>query len=155
MRRKDRLRDEREFIESVLDDADTIYVAMHNGTYPYCIPLNFARVENTLYMHCAFEGLKLDLIAKDPHVAFATAQDVEIDRDASTTYYRSVSGAGLAHVVDDVSEKCVALEAIGRKYLARCPVPCPPATAAKVKIVRVDIVEIHGKQSVKKSPAPN
>lgn len=151
MRRKDRLREETDFIYRVLDEADTIYLAMLDWQYPYCIPLNFARIENRLYIHCAFEGLKLDLIGKNPHVAFATALDVEIDREKSTTYYRSISGNGTAALVDDVAEKCRALEAIGMKYASRCSVPCPPATAGRVAILRIDIATISGKQSSRKS----
>lgn len=148
MRRKDRLRDNEDFINKVLDDAESICLAMIDGEYPYCIPLNFVRVEDHLYIHCAFEGHKLDLIARDPHVAFSCALDVVIDRAKSTTYFRAVSGRGLAFIVENVPEKCKALEAIGAKYAAACPQPCPPGTAARVAIVRIDIEAIWGKESV-------
>lgn len=147
MRRKDRFRDKAEFINKVLDDAQEICLAMKDGEYPYCIPLNFARVDNRLYMHCALAGQKLDLIARDPHVAFACAVDVAIDRAKSTTYFRSISGRGLAAIVEDVAEKCLALEAIGAKYAAACPRPCPPAAAARVAILRIDIEAVWGKES--------
>lgn len=148
MRRMDRFRDNDEFINKALDDAESIFLAMKDGEYPYCIPLNFARIERHLYLHCAFEGHKLDLIARDPHVAFACALDVTIDRAKSTTYFRSVSGRGLACIVENVEEKCLALEAIGAKYDAACPRPCPPETAARVSIIRIDIEAAWGKESV-------
>lgn len=148
MRRMDRFRDSDEFINRVLDDAESIYLAMKDGEYPYCIPLNFARIERHLYMHCASEGHKLDLIARDSHVAFACSLDVVIDRAKSTTYFRSVTGRGLASIVENVEEKCQALEAIGAKYAAACPRPCPASTAARVAIVRVDIEAAWGKESV-------
>lgn len=150
MRRTDRLRDDDEFINQVLDDAETIFLAMMDGEYPYCLPLNFARIGRRLYMHCALEGRKKDLLERDPHAAFAAALDVEIDRARSTTYFRSISGRGLASLVEDAEEKRLALDAIAEKYDAACKRPCPPQTAARVLIVRIDIEEIHGKCSSRK-----
>lgn len=150
MRRKDRFRDNEDFINKVLDEAESIYLAMMDGKYPYCIPLNFARADGHLYLHCAHEGHKLDLIAKDPHVAFSCAVDVIIDQAKYTTYFRSVCGRGQASMVEKVEEKCFALEAIGVKYAAACPRPCPPSAADRVAIVRIDIVDAWGKESLPK-----
>ncbi len=151
MRRLDRFRDNADFINKVLDDAETIYLAMMDGEYPYCIPLNFARLERRIYFHSALEGHKLDLIRQNPHVAFSCALDVKIDRAKSSTYFRSVCGRGIASIVDDEREKCLALETIGAKYKAACPQPCPPKTAARVAIIRVDIEDAWGKESLPKA----
>lgn len=150
MRRTDRLRDDDGFINQVLDDAETIFLAMMAGEYPYCLPLNFARVGRRLYMHCALEGRKKDLLERDPHTAFAAALDVEIDRAKSTTYFRSISGRGLAVIVKDLDEKRLALDAIAEKYDAACKRPCPPEAASRTLILRIDIEEIHGKYSARK-----
>ncbi len=149
MRRVDRQRDDESFINQVLDDAETIYLAMFDGEYPYCIPLNFCRLDRKLYMHCALEGHKSDLITQNPHVAFATALDIEIDREKATTYFRSVSGRGIARIIGDVSEKCRALEILADKYDSKCPRPCPPRVADRVIIIGIEIEDIHGKQSIR------
>lgn len=147
MRRADRLREDASFINQTLDEAEEIFLALLDRDYPYCIPLNFARKDDKLYIHCAYEGHKIDLLMTNPHVAFACALDIEIDRAASTTYYRSVSGTGLASIVEDLGEKCLALELIGEKYAARCPRPCPPQTAGRVQIIKIAIVSATGKQN--------
>lgn len=148
MRRKDRQRDDISFMHQVLDNAETLFLAFAREDYPYCLPLNFARINNFLYIHSALEGYKLDLLARDGHVAFAAAVDMRIDRQKATTYYRSVSGIGDAAIILDLPEKCRALEAIGQKYAAICPVPCPESTAMRVSIIRVAIIKMSGKESV-------
>ena len=150
MRRKDRMRADREFVDKALDEAQELFLAMMDGSWPYCLPLNFVRADSRLYVHCALKGHKLDLIKADPHVAFACAMDVEVDRMKSTTYYRSVSGKGLASLVEDEAEKCLALDAIGEKYNARCPRPSPPSAAARTAVIRIDIQEACGKLSARK-----
>lgn len=150
MRRKDRENDDEGFINQALDDAETIFLALMDGEYPYCLPFNFVRMGRRLFIHSAFDGHKIDLIRKNPHAAFAAALDVKIDRAGSTTYFRSVAGRGRALIVEDELEKRRALDALAEKYRAACPRPCPPETAARVQIIGVDIIEAHGKLSAQR-----
>lgn len=145
MRRTDRERTDREFIDAVLDQAEEMFLAFADGDQPYCIPVNYARVEDSLYIHSALQGHKLDLIAKNNRVAFSTAIDIEIDRAKANAYYKSVCGTGRASVVEDEAEKGKALEAIALRYQSRCPVPAPAATIRRVAIIRIDILQLTGK----------
>lgn len=120
---------------------------MFDGEYPYCIPVNFALANSRLYIHSALVGHKLELIAKDPHVAFSAALGIEIDTAHSTTYYKSVCGCGLASIIEDAAEKAFALDRIGERYGALCIRPAPPASVARVAIIRIDITQLSGKHS--------
>lgn len=148
MRRTDREVSRREICLEILDAANELFLAMHNGEYPYCLPLNFCRKDNCLYMHCAPEGRKLDLIAENPHVAFSAAVDIKIDAAKSTTYYRSVCGTGNAFIVTDESEKALALDLLALRYDALCKRPAPLANVRRVTIVKVEIASLTGKISL-------
>ena len=150
MRRKDRERTDAAFFDEVLDTAEEIFLAFKNGDFPYCLPVNFARDGQRLYIHCAHEGLKLDCVRRDPRVAFSCAVEIEIDREKASTYYKSVCGTGRAEVVEDMAEKRHALDCIGARYAARCPRPTPEATAGRVAILRIDILSLTGKACLPK-----
>ncbi|MBD5538434.1 MAG: pyridoxamine 5'-phosphate oxidase family protein [Desulfovibrio sp.] len=149
MRRSDRERTDSAFFDEVFAAAEVIFLALTNGDSPYCLPVNFAYERAPggarLYIHCAHEGLKLDCVRADPRVAFSCAVDVSIDREKASTYYKSVCGTGTARVVEDVAEKCHALDCIGSRYAARCPRPTPEATARRVAILRIDVHSLTGK----------
>lgn len=145
MRRKDRECLEPEFMQDVLTKADTLYIAMHDGMYPYCLPFNFALLGNHLYIHSAKSGKKLECLEKNPRVAFCAAVDIEIDTQNATTRYRSVCGQGTASVVSDAAEKRQALAAIARKYEARCTIPASDADINRVQIIGIAIDTMTGK----------
>lgn len=150
MRRKDRECNSEEFIDLVFQKADVITLSMFDGDQPYCLPLNFARQDKHIYIHCAKEGRKLRCLESNPHVGFCLFIDAEVDQNNFTTYYKSLCGTGIATIVSDIKEKCAALDAIGEKYQALCPRPCTPENAARVTIVRIEIIELSGKKNEKK-----
>ena len=59
MRKKNRECNDPAFFDEVFAAADEIFLAMHDGDYPYVLPLNFARLGQVIYIHCALEGHKL------------------------------------------------------------------------------------------------
>ena len=146
MRRKDREINTPEFYDLVFSRAETMSVAFRDDPYPYCQTFNIARTGNYIYIHSAREGRKLDLIRRDPRVAFCLASGVRIDRDAFTTYYNSLCGEGRATIVEDEAEKMAALDAIGEKYAAKCPRPSTPAQANRVAVIKIEIAALSGKK---------
>lgn len=150
MRRRDREQNDPLFLDQVLRESETIFLALHDGEYPYCLPVNFAKVNEKIYIHSALEGHKLDCIRKNTHAAFSCATDIQIDREESTTYYKSVCGTALANIVEDEKEKALALDALTDRYNSRCEKPAPPASVRRVAIIRLDIQSATGKCCLQK-----
>lgn len=146
MRRKDRENNSEEFYDLVFSKAEIIHVAFRDEPYPYCLPFNFGKVGNNIYIHSAREGKKLDLIRENPEVAFSLAIDIRIDTEKYTTYFKSVCGEGVASLVEDPIEKGAALDAIGERYKARCPRPATSAQIDRVGIIKISIVSLSGKR---------
>ena len=134
------------FFDEMFSTVDDLCLAMHDGEYPYVLPLNFVRQGQALYIHCALEGHKLDCIRQNPRVACTLIADVTIHREKSTTYFKSLCGKGLASIVEDEAEKGRALDAIAARYAALCPQPTPSASIRRTAIVRIDIEELVGKR---------
>ena len=74
MRKADREIKDFEEIKELLDECQTIRLAMHDEPYPYIVPLSYGWEERNrqifVYFHCAKEGKKLDLITKNGNVCF-------------------------------------------------------------------------------------
>lgn len=150
MRRSDREYNDPLFLDEVFLKAEFLTLAMHDGQYPYCIPLNFVKTGNTIYIHSALEGRKLNCIRNNPHTAFSLAADIQIDREKSTTYFKSVCGTAKASIVEDEAEKALALDAITDRYNSLCKKPAPLANVRRVAIIRLDIKSITVKRCLPK-----
>jgi nitroimidazol reductase NimA-like FMN-containing flavoprotein (pyridoxamine 5'-phosphate oxidase superfamily) len=137
-------------ILELLDGADVLRVAMSLNDQPYLVPFCFGREGNRLYMHCATEGLKLDIIRENPRVCFEVEADVEIIDTGNpcdwTMTYRSVIGFGKAVLVEGEDEKQRGLDAMMAHYGAKGPYEYPEAAIEKTAVLRIDIERMTGKR---------
>ena len=108
----------------VLDRAPYVTVSMTDpdSGLPYSVPLSLARAdERTFYFHCAMEGRKLDILARNPAVcltAVAKCKPTVGPKDGSFTLeYQSAIAFGTAAPVTDDSEKIEALRLICQRFL--------------------------------------
>lgn len=148
MRRKERECHEPAFFDHVFNTAEKLVLCLNDGDFPYCVPLNFARDDGRIYIHCALGGHKLELIRKDGHAAFNLVCEAVIDRPASTTYYKSVCGRAMASIVENTGEKRKALALLADRYKAACKDPVPDSDVNRVAIIRLDILEMTGKRNL-------
>lgn len=123
MRRKDREITDFDEIMNIINKCDVCRLALFNDDFPYIVPLNFGvDVEDEqlyLYFHCANQGTKLDLIAKNNKATFEMDCEHNIilykERMSCTMGYASVIGHGTIEFVDD-AHKFEALKIIMRHY---------------------------------------
>jgi nitroimidazol reductase NimA-like FMN-containing flavoprotein (pyridoxamine 5'-phosphate oxidase superfamily) len=147
MRRTDRLVTDRAAIDDVLRRADVLHLAMAGEGGPYVVPVNFGYDGERIWIHCAEEGHKLDLLAADPRVCFEACVDVRIVPGKECGWgarFRSVIGFGAAVQVDDPAEKSHGLAAIIEHYSGR-PETVPADKVTGVAVLRIDIESITGK----------
>lgn len=105
MRRSDREITDFNEVLAVLDSCQTVRLALHDTPYPYIVPLSFGWEYSDgklyIYFHCAKEGKKLDLIARDGRVCVeADVLSNYVDTGHSVTAdYKSVIAFGTAERV--------------------------------------------------------
>ena len=125
MRRKDReITDFQEMI-AIMERCDVCRIALHDGDYPYMLPLSFGldvqEEQVFLYFHAASEGKKLDLIARDNRAAFEMDCGHQLvlneEKMSCTMAYESVMGHGTIELVPE-EEKYSALKILMRHYHA-------------------------------------
>lgn len=106
MRRKDREVTDRNEIFTILSHCDVLRIGFSgNGEYPYIVPVAFGYkiVDDSIiiYYHGAKEGLKTDLLRKNPKVCIeADTCNGYVQKDNTfTCEYESIIGFGDAETV--------------------------------------------------------
>lgn len=123
MRRSDREITDTNEIFAMLDRCTTVNIGLHADDYPYVIPMTFGcRTEDgkvAVYIHCAGEGRKLELLGKDPRVcveAHVYERTEMTDTGEITARYESVIGFGRAERVTEQKAKVDALRVMLDHY---------------------------------------
>ena len=111
MRRKDRERPEA-FAWEVLQKANFATLSMVTAEgLPYAVPVNMVvdSAYKVLYLHCAGEGMKWDILEKEPPVCVSAVSHMAVVPNGLTVSYDSAIVRGRAQVVQDEGERVKAL----------------------------------------------
>jgi uncharacterized protein len=150
MRKANReIRDKAEIL-AVMTEALVCRIGLSDGGAPYVVPMNFGLGENCLYLHCATEGRKLDILRKNDRVCFEMDLLREIRPGKEScgwgAFYESVIGFGRAVIVEASAEKKAALDRIMEHCGAESPFSYPDETLARTAVIRIDIESVTGKR---------
>ena len=153
MRRKEQQISDRNIIDKILSNAEVVRLGFIDGDRPYIVPFNYGYSDNCIYIHCAPEGRKIDLIKENPLVCIEAEQTAEIERYEKAcqwgTIYRSVIGWGMAEIITDYQMKRDALDIIMSHYGAgeTHNLDYDKRKVDNMSVIKVVITEITGKQS--------
>lgn len=149
VRRRDRLMDESRALE-LLKTAEFGVLSMADGEQPYGLPLNYVwDGADSIYIHCAPVGRKLEILKRNPQVSFCIVGGVHLMPGQFTTEYQSVILEGTARMGLPPEERQHALEllvgklsadfrAVGNSYIAK--------SFHRTEIIRVDFTTFSGKR---------
>lgn len=125
MRRQEREVTDKAEIESILAEGKVLRIAMHDGVFPYIVPVNYGYEMQdgkiTLFFHGAKEGKKHVLIEKNPHVAIEMDCEHHLiqqtgEEACSASYaYASIIGQGMIERVKE-EQKAECLDRIMVHY---------------------------------------
>ncbi len=150
MRRDEKEITERVEIDAIIRRCQVCRIGLSDDGQPYVVPVCFGYDGSTLYFHCAEEGRKLEVLARNSRVCveFDIADGVaEADQACGWGMsYRSVIGFGTAGIVEEVDQKMRALELIMAQY-SDGTFTFPEAVVDNTAVVRVTIETLTGKQS--------
>ena len=152
MRRHEREITDRVELEAVLGKAAVVQLAMADGGRPYVVPLNFGFADGILYLHCAKEGRKIDILRRNPQVCFNLFCDAAVIPAPPSTAcrftnrYRSITGEGRAEFIEGDDAKRKALDIILAHY-AQGPFTYDPAVLDRTCVFRVVVESMTGKKA--------
>ena len=157
MRRTDRAVTDNRQIQSIIEQAKVVHIGMIDNDRPYVVPMQygfvFADGQLTLYVHCAKEGRKLDIIKKNPRVFIELETNVAIvsGGDIPCKYgseYASVMGDGTAVFVEDAKEKILGLQLMMKTQSGR-DFDITEQMATSVTVLRIDVPCVTAKSRAK------
>lgn len=112
--------------------------------------MSFGYKDNTLYLHSALEGRKIDILRTNPHVCFEfdiLTNVLSSDQPCKWGMaYQSVIGFGTASFIDEPMEKKNALNIIMDKY-AGTSFEFPESAISKTAVFKIAISHMTGKRS--------
>jgi uncharacterized protein len=150
MRRKDKEISDRQLIDSVISISQVCHVGLCDEGHAYIVPMCFGYDGQNIYLHCAKEGRKIDILKHNPEVCFVFETDCEVkksDKGCSFTMrYRSVMGTGKASFIDDTGAKRKALGIIMKQYDEGIFSYADEALD-KILVIVIDVAEMTGKKS--------
>ena len=150
MRRKDKEITDFKAIEEIIKSSNVCRIAMSKDDFPYVVPMCFGYENNTLYLHSAKEGRKIDFLKFNPNVCIEFDADDEVigSEDACVfgMKYKSVIASGKAVFLEDIHEKRTAVNILVRQYSDKSFI-IPDEALKNMAVLKVDIQNISGKIS--------
>ncbi len=143
----------KEEIADILRNGKYAVISMCRNSEPYIVTLSYGYDEdrNSLYLHSAKTGLKIDFIKENPKVCATVIEDGGYLKGECEHKYASVVFWGNMQVVEDLNEKKHALTTM-IDHLEEVPGPVKARLLKNdsvyegVGILRLDINEITGKK---------
>jgi nitroimidazol reductase NimA-like FMN-containing flavoprotein (pyridoxamine 5'-phosphate oxidase superfamily) len=150
MRRRDRQLSRRK-AEATLGKGLFGVLSLNGGDYPYGVPMSYVYLDNRIYLHCALEGKKLDLLRANNRVAFCVVAEAEPKPEKFSMKYQSAMVFGKIYQITDAEEKLQSLIALVEKYYRgdQAHIKRGKETAAAsleiTAVLRIDIEHLTGK----------
>jgi nitroimidazol reductase NimA-like FMN-containing flavoprotein (pyridoxamine 5'-phosphate oxidase superfamily) len=118
--------------------------------HPYLIPMNFGYKENTIYLHSAKTGRKIDVLKMNNKVCVSFSTDHELrwqSEKMACSYsmkYRSVLAFGYVEFIEEPEKKIEALNCIMRHYTNEDFTYSEPSVR-EVAVYKVVIEKLEGR----------
>lgn len=153
MRRSEKQLNDAETAE-LLKKGEIIHLSFADGGIPYGVAMNYGYKNGTIYLHCAYDGRKMDFIKANPRTSFTVVAASElIKKETScgwTCAFQSVMGEASVEILTDDAEKRAGLDALMEHY-GRFENSYPDKMIERTCVLRLNITSCTGKQS----PAPS
>lgn len=145
-------------ILKILDKCRILHLGLVDGDEPYVVPMNYGYTylnnKLTLYLHCATQGRKLDVIKQNPKVFFTMECDVEPFSGKMPcqygTLYSSVMGKGVARIIEEPREKMRGLSNF-MKTQTGIDFEFNERLVSAVTVIEIDVTDFTAKRRPKPS----
>ena len=116
MRRKKQALSQQEIVDILYTGTSGVLALLGDNDYPYAVPISYVYDDGKIYFHSAKSGHKIDAIRRTAKASLCVIDKDFIVPEEYTTYFRSVIAFGRIRVIEDESEKRIAIEKLAIKY---------------------------------------
>lgn len=139
-------------IKDIIQNGKYCVISLCRNNEPYIVTLSygFDAANNSLYIHCGPQGLKLDFIKANPRICATIIEDGGYVADECGHNYRTVVFWGDIHVVTDLEEKKQGMKILLHHLESNTDVINEKLLKledyyTKMEVLRIDIKQIHAK----------
>jgi nitroimidazol reductase NimA-like FMN-containing flavoprotein (pyridoxamine 5'-phosphate oxidase superfamily) len=143
---------EREEIERILQNGKYAVLSLCRDNEPYIVTLSYGYDEktNSLYFHCAKEGLKIDFIKVNPRVCATIIEDGGYIPNECSHWYKTLVFWGNIQIISDICEKRNGIKILLNHLETDAEVKsskldAPLSMYENMMVLKLEILEIHGK----------
>ncbi|MFA8299616.1 MAG: pyridoxamine 5'-phosphate oxidase family protein [Hyphomicrobiales bacterium] len=143
----------RDEIEAIIKKCEVCYVSMVSPEgEPYVIPMNFGYADNTIYMHSALSGKKIDILRNNPNVCIVFSTDHELRAQNETVAcsysmkFRSALVFGKVELIELRDDKINALNVIMGQYTSVENFKYSEPAIKNVLAMKVKILKMEGRE---------
>lgn len=157
MRRADREITDLAAIRGILSAAKNCTLSLNDSGEPYGVILSYGFALSdtgalSLYFHSAAEGRKIDIIKKNPRVAFSLFSDYSLISGPAacdyTAHFSSVAGIGGISMVEDAAAIAKALDILMENHGYKTPAKYNAVHLSKMAILRLDAEHYTAKRNM-------
>ncbi len=136
--------------EEIIKTCKVCHISFVDGDKPYGLAFCFGYENNSIYLHTALAGKKLDILRKNNNVCVVLDTGHELfyrHEHVACSWrmrYRSVVAIGKAEFIEDYDEKIKGLEIFMRNYAERDFEFSKPSVD-NIKLIRINIEEMTGR----------
>jgi nitroimidazol reductase NimA-like FMN-containing flavoprotein (pyridoxamine 5'-phosphate oxidase superfamily) len=151
MRRNDKKINSREEMDAVIRASKVCRIAYAYENTPYITPVSFGYDGQSIFVHTAEEGRKIDFLKKNNYICFEFDIDVRTVSDEKsacnwTAAYKSLIGYGRMIRLDKYEEKEYAIDEIMKHYSGK-RWGFDEKALKNVALWKIEIETLSGKQS--------
>jgi nitroimidazol reductase NimA-like FMN-containing flavoprotein (pyridoxamine 5'-phosphate oxidase superfamily) len=151
MRRTKKEITDRQEMQAIIHASQVMRLALCLENEPYVVPLSFGYDGTSIFFHCAPEGLKLDILRKNPRVCCLFEHGLAFEPKGENPCawgfaFSTVIAHGVASKVTEPDEKLAALQAVTDHYSASGE-RVPADKVGNVDVWKIEILEMTGKGS--------
>ena len=116
---------DKNIINKVLDKAEYGTLAICHNNKPYSLPINFVRVDNSIYFHGSKKGKKIDILKENSLASFSVVEAFSMIQSyfssndnlacPATQFFKSIMIDGKITFVENYEEKALALQKLMEK----------------------------------------
>jgi nitroimidazol reductase NimA-like FMN-containing flavoprotein (pyridoxamine 5'-phosphate oxidase superfamily) len=135
-------------IDRVIGQSNICHLALIADGRPYVVPVTFGYGNNAIYFHSAAEGRKIRAIKNNDQVCFNIIGESQTVNEGKrcTVKYKSVTGDGVAQIVEDEVEKMLGFKLMMLHNLGK-ELAVPPEMLKATLVIKISILDVKGKQS--------
>jgi uncharacterized protein len=152
MRRKDKEIESKEEMDEIIRGSQVCRIALAMDNMPYIVPVSFGYDGESIYIHTAIEGKKINFIENNNNLCFEFERNVKLYKDSDngckwSFSYETVIGFGNIYEVESFENRKNGLNKIMSQYSGREWV-FREDQLINIRIWRIEIISITGKRSI-------